>query len=126
MSIQDTYILINRALVVGPGHSIKLPVVTDDHTVECYYIDADDSVTVVVLDLETSFDPPEINDDAARWYCMQRHTFLADEIIAKRAMFVKLGVPGRRIRVNLITITGADGSSDFFSVRYSPLYKGRS
>ncbi len=126
MSIQKIYTLINQVVAVGPGHSIRLPVVTNDHTVECFYTDTNDSVTVVVVDLEVSFDPSEINDANAKWYCMQRHTFLAAEIAAKKAAFVRKNIPGQRIRANLITITGADGSTDKFSVRYTPLYRGRS
>ena len=123
---KNILILINQAVAVGPGQSIRLPVVTNDHSVECFYTDPNTSVTVVVVDLETSFDPPEINDSNAKWYRMQRHTFLAAEITAKKASFIRLNIPAQRIRANLITITGADRSTDKFTVRYSPLYIGRS
>jgi hypothetical protein len=126
MSNKTVYTLIDQAVVVGPGHSIRLPVVTNDHTVECFYTDDNSSVTAVILDLETSFDPPEINDADAKWYRMQRHTFLAAEITAKKASFSRINIPGMRIRANLIDITGANGTTDKFTVRYVPLYIGRS
>lgn len=126
MSTKTVYTLIDKVVAVGPGQSIRLPVVTNDHTVECFYDDINDSVTAVVIDLEVSFDSSEINDATAKWYRMQRHTFLAAEITVKKASFIRLNIPAQRIRGNLISIVGADGSTDKFSVRYSPLYIGRS
>ena len=123
--MQTLYTLLDQVVVTGAGQSIRLPVVTNDHLVECFYVDANASVSVVIVDLEMSLDPPEINDAAAKWYQMQQHTFKAGELTVKRAVFIKVNVPAQRIRANITTLTGEDGSDDKFTVRYSPLYMGR-
>ena len=123
--MKNVYTLIDQAVAIGAGQSIRLPTPVNDHSVECFYVDANASVSVVVLDLEMSLDPPEINDINAKWYQMQRHTFLAGEITAKKATFVRLNIPAQRIRANIITLTGENGSTDLFSVRYTPRYPGR-
>jgi hypothetical protein len=122
--MKTLYNLIEEAAATGAGQSIRLPVVTNDHAFECFIVDANTSITVVVVDIEMSFDPPEINDATAKWYQLSQHTFTAGEITALQAAFVQLNIPAQRIRANLTTLTGI-GAGDKVSVRYSPLYRGQ-
>lgn len=112
------YVLLKQVVITGPSQSKYLSKTTKDHLVECYYVDPDTSVTVVVVDLEQSLDPPEINDADSHWYRMAQHTFTSGELTVKQAAWAILNTPARRVRANIITITGADGSTDKFTVRY--------
>ena len=118
MGNESARILIDQAVAIGAGQSIRLSKTVENHSLECYYVDANASVTAVVVDLEASLDPPEINDANALWYQIGRLTFTAGEITAKRAAGVILDMPVRRVRANIITLTGEDGSTDNFTVRY--------
>jgi len=115
--------LIDQAAAAGAGQSIRLPVATNDHSLEVFFVDADTSITAITVDIEMSFDPPGINDAAAKWYQMAQHIFTAGELTAKQASFVILNIPGIRIRANITTLTGA-GGSDTVSVRYIPKHMG--
>ena len=111
-------VLLENAVVTGPGESVWHPQAIVNHEVDCSIVDADTSVSAVVVDIESSMDPPEIPDIKAVWGRMARKTFTAGELTALFAKWAILNMPARRVRANLITITGADGSTDLFTVRY--------
>lgn len=125
MPEQHPYLLIDQAVAVGAGQSVRLPVVTNDHFVEVYFIDANASISVLIVDLEISLDRPEINDATAKWYVLDSHTLSGAELTAKQAGYAVLNAPAQRIRACIKTLTGGDGSTDIVTVRSIHRYMGR-
>ena len=111
-------VMIDQAVAPGAGPSKKLRRTVESHSVDCFFVDANTSITALVVDLEMSLDPGSINDVNAHWYQMARHTFTSAELAALQASWVILNTPARRLRANIITATGADGSTDKITVRH--------
>jgi hypothetical protein len=90
------------------------------HTVSCYYTDANASITALVITLEGSIDLDNIDASSAHWFTLATHTFTAAELTAKQAMFFLTTANLTRIRVNITTLTGVDVGTDEVFALYSP------
>ena len=110
--------LIAEATATGAGPSKALPEAKMDHGVDCLLNDTNNSISVVVVDLEGSLDPPEVPDNKAKWIQLGQKSFDGGEITAKYAMWVINATPPvKRVRANLITLTGI-ASPDTVRVRH--------
>lgn len=123
--LQTLFTLIAAAVATGAGQSIKLPVPTNEHAVEIYFVDDTTPITALTVDLEMSFDPSESTNDAtAKWHQIGQKAFSAGEITAKKAVLHVTGKVANRIRANITALTGGDGSTDTITVRYIPKHMG--
>jgi hypothetical protein len=102
----------------GAGQSQESRFARKDHGVDCKIVDADTSITAITVDLEGTFDPPEIPDAQAKWVQLGQHVFTSAELTALYAMWVILDTPPiKRIRANITTLTG-EGAGDTITVRH--------
>jgi hypothetical protein len=113
------HLMLDGVEATGASASIFPKKVVKDHTVACYYIDADSSVTAVTVNLEASDDNRGVADADAHWYTLASYSLAADEITAKKAMFHVINKPVKRVRLKLDVFTGA-GSGDKLYGRYIP------
>lgn len=90
------------------------------HTVSCYYTDANASISALVITIEGSIDLNTVDASGAHWFTIATHTFTAGELTAKQAMFFLTTANLTRIRVNITTLTGVQVGVDEVYALYSP------
>ena len=91
----------------GTSDTIELKGVYEDFTVECFYVDANASISAATIVLQGAIDTDK---RLGQWHDMATHIFTAGEITNKKAMFHVLSKPVTRVRFNLSTLTGAAGA----------------
>lgn len=109
--------LLNAVTATGPGSSIFLQEKQEDHTVQIEYIDANASISALVVNLEGSLDGRDIPDASAQWFVLDTYTFDAAALLVKKGMFHTLSKLVTRVRLNLVTATGI-GAGDSVSAKY--------
>lgn len=117
--------LATDLVIVGAAPSVKLKDITldekvghKDHSLLVSIVDANASITVLVVDIEECIDGDNVADGDCHWTQMVRHPFSVGELTAKHAKFDVFNSIARRLRVNIITLTGGDGSTDKITVLY--------
>ena len=111
------FLLLDAVTATGAGNGIFLSHTKTNHTVQATFVDADTSISTLVIDLEGSLDDRGIADGSATWAQMARHTFSAGELTALAATFVVTNQDFDRVRLNVITATGI-GSGDTITAKY--------
>ena len=103
----------------GTSDTITLNGLFEDFTVECFYVDANASISAVTVVLQGAIDT---NKRLGQWHDLATHEFVAGEITGKKAMFHVLSKPVTRVRFNLSTLTGADGADLVYCIQrtYKP------
>ena len=91
----------------GTSDTIELKGVYEDFTVECFYVDANASISAATIVLQGAIDTDK---RLGQWHDLATHAFTAGEITAKKAMFHVISKPVTRVRFNLSTLTGAAGA----------------
>jgi len=109
--------LLDAVTAIGAGPSIFLSRTRKHHTVQVSVVDADTSISALVIDLEGSLDNRGVIDVNAKWSQMSRHTFTGAELTALFAAFVTTDQDFKRVRLNVITATGI-GSGDTITAKY--------
>lgn len=103
----DTVTLLNGVTATGAGEGIRLDNENMYHTISTFFVDANSSVSAVVIRLEGCNDPRSVSDTSAHWVTLQTLTYTAGEITAKQASSSNgYPMPYRRVRAYLVTFTG--------------------
>ncbi len=114
----DSKLLLNGVDVTGASGEIAFDSkVSTNHTVQCYYTDANASISALVLELQGSISPK--SDATAKWFTIAEHTFVGAEITAKQAIFFTTSAAISRVRVNITTLTGEQVGTDKVYVSYN-------
>jgi len=101
--------LLEDAVATGVGESTQVNQVKN-HTVACYYTDANSSITALSVVLQGTI-------DNTNWYDLATHSFSAAELSAKGAMFHVIDKTVSRVRANITVLTGW-GAGDVVNVLY--------
>ncbi len=115
------HLLLADAKTIGAGNSIQLSKPVSDHTVAVDYVDADSTISNIVVALQGSVSNRGESDSSAKWFDLAAYTFTSADRSAKSAMFHVVSRPVNRVRLNIITLNGAD-TNDFVNARYTPKY----
>lgn len=86
----------------------------EDHCIEVYLTDANTSITVFTIDLQTRCNE---TDD---FITVREHTFNSDQLTALTAKINILNEPATEIKVNISVATNA-GAGDTAKVWYHPI-----
>lgn len=101
---------------VSAGYPLLEPVC--EHGVFVRLVDANTSISAVTVKLEASPDPTTVIDANAEWFELASHDFTAGELTALKAYFSVVNMPTKRVRLNLSTLTGGDGTTDLVYGHY--------
>lgn len=112
-----TFRLLDAVTATGAGNSIFLSRTKRNHTVQATVVDANASISSLVIDLEGTLDGRDVTDANATWAQMNRHTFSAGELTALAATYVVVDQDFRRVRLNVITATGI-AAGDSVTAKY--------
>lgn len=110
-------LLLDAVVATGAGTEVRVQSGTSTHTIICYYVDSNASISALAVRLEGCIDLKNIGDGDGHWFNLGEKTFSAGELTSKESMFhiVNKNVPW--IRANIVTLTGLDGA-DTVSVHY--------
>jgi|TARA_Y100000310_G_scaffold53827_1_gene49347 hypothetical protein len=109
--------ILDAATATGAGSSIFLSKPTSKHTLQADIVDANASLSVIVIEFQGSTDNRGVTDANAKWFNLDSHTFTAAEITALTAMWHVVNKPINRIRINVLTLTGVS-AGDTVTVKY--------
>lgn len=96
--------MLSAVTTTGASNIVYLAEPSESHTVSASFT----SGTAVVIALEGSLEGRE--SASPEWFALATHTFSADEITAKQAMFHVASKPVKAVRLNLTTFTTAGGN----------------
>lgn len=98
--------LLDAVTATGAGSSIFLAEPKSKHKVDISFVDADTSITVLVVELQSSSDGRAVADADAVWTTEVTMTFSAAQLTAKKGVFNIVDKLMKRIRLNVKTATG--------------------
>ena len=108
--LDDVYLTSIPQLSVR--HNLEETVI--DHCIEVYLTDANTSITVFTIDLQTRCNKAE------PFITVREHTFTSDQLTALTAKINILDEPATEVRVNISVATNA-GAGDTAKVWYHPV-----
>lgn len=94
------------ANALAAGASIWLHKVSKDYTMAVSYIDANASISAMVVELQSTDDGRSVADADANWIVINTMTFVAGQITDKQGMEHIADKPIQRIRFVPTTATG--------------------
>jgi len=117
-------VLVKNQKVVGVSEGVKLDFIRNqgagiqNHTVAIILTDANSSITAITVNLEGSIDVNDTPDSLCSWFGIGQKIFSGAELTAKKAMLLVVNTPLSRVRSNILTLTGANGTTDSVTILY--------
>ncbi len=88
------------------------------HTMNCYFTDADDSITAITVQLLGAIDHVNISDTNAHWGILTTYPFTSDDIATKNALIHLYNGAVTRVKANISVLTGGNGTTDSITCQY--------